>query len=175
MSRKVKTWLWVLGILILYFGISMAIRASLSPHLADRETALLREELISFWDSEESFYADVLYDSQGTPMWMYGECKGGSVILNRITQQLSEAGELRYYKDYHDVRKYYAAPLGHIVEAGYVPDDIDSADEGYFFMGPNRHLDSFSPGLFGWIWSNLKLPIETLKSLLAGNALPIKF
>lgn len=173
MKRKWLPLLFITAFLTVWLGCSLAIRAALPAQLTKDETALLREAVADWWGIDDGFYSDVLYDSQGTPMWMYGESEGGSVVLDRITQSFAEAGEQRYYRDYHDARKYYAAPLGHIVEAKDVPDDIDSADEGYFFMGPNRHLDSFSPGVIGWLWSNLKLPAQTLKSLISGNSLPI--
>ena len=175
MRRKRRVWLWILILSAVWLGCAMAIRASLPARLTDTETARLHEALTEWWGSDRDFYADVLYDSQGTPMWIYGESEGGCVIFNRITMRLSEAGEHRCYGDYHSVRKYYAAPLGHIVEAGAVPDELDGADEGFFFMGPNQHLNSFTPGVLGWILSNLKLPAETLNSLLSGNPLPLEY
>ncbi len=174
MKRNWKICLWMIAALAVWFGSAIMLRASLSVQLTESENALLHDELCSFWDSDAAFYSDVLYDSQGTPLWMYGESEGGSVILNRVTQRFSEAGEQRYYADYHNVKKYYAAPLGHIIESKDVSNDLDDAEDGFFFMGPNRHLDSFSPGVIGWILSNLKLPAQALKSLLSGHTLPIK-
>ena len=177
--KKLKG-IWILpALLLVWYGIALGLRAGLPETLSAEENAFLLQQLETWCMDTENARTDVLRDAQGTPRYMYVTSPGGYqdpelgtdsrdgyLIYDRFGRSFCSGGDHDRFAPYPEAQKFYEPPLSLVMQAKDLPEDVDPADEGYYLFGPGEHLDRFSPGVVGWLWSNLKLPAQALRGLI---------